>query len=75
MVTVAISHIKSCVEAIQSSLLQHQLKMNDNKTEFLVMSSKPVSHMINIPSLKVSEQSIFPSSNAQNLGVIIDSYV
>ena len=71
----AISHIESCVELIQQWMCQYHLKMNDDKTEFLVISSKPVSRMFAMPSLKVGEQSIVPSSTARNLGGIKDPHV
>ena len=48
--------------------------MNNEKTEFMVISSKPVSMMFKNPSLKVGVQSIIPSTTAKNLGIIIDSH-
>ena len=70
----AIIKIESCVESIHSWMCQHQLKMNSEKTEFLVNSSKRMSTILNNPSLKVGDQSVSPSSTAKNLGITIDSH-
>ena len=48
--------------------------MNDEKTEFLIISSKKVAAKIDPPSLIIGDHNIIPSSSACNLGVVIDSH-
>ena len=73
-VNTAIGQIERCVTSVQFWMCQHQLKMNDDKTEFLVISSKPMSRILSSPSLSIGGHQINPSSTARNIGVIMDSH-
>ena len=61
--------------SVQKWMCQHNLKMNDDKTEFLVISSKPVSKKMSCPSLWVGDQQVLPSVSARNIGVVFDSHL
>ena len=65
---------KSYNNALQISwMLLNQLKINDNKTEFLVIASKQKRHLLpqNL-NLQVGACSVVPSKSAKNLGVAFD---
>ena len=66
----ATKQIEDCVGLIQAWMCKHQLKMNDEKTEFMVISSK---HMSAPQSLAVRDHHIAPSLAASSLGVLVDS--
>ena len=73
-VTTAIPEIQSCLESVQSWMDYSKLKLNPDKTEFIVFGSKvlcnklshifPVNNIGNISS---------PSDKVRNLAVIFDS--
>ena len=66
-------HLKACLQDIKCWMLQNHLKMNDSKTEVLIICSeanrKKLSH---ISSLEVGTECVEPSTSARNLGVFID---
>ena len=70
----AIQQMESCVASVQKWMCQHVLKMNDDKTEFLVISSKPVSKKMSCPSLWVGDEQVLPSVSARNIGVVFHIY-
>jgi len=69
----ATTQIEDCVGLIQAWMCKHQLKMNDEKTEFMVISSKHMAAKIAPQSLAVGGHHIAPSPTASSLGVLVDS--
>ena len=67
--------VGKCVSLIQSWMCQHQLKMNEDKTEYLVISSKQMATKIQPVPLVIGNHDITPSSSAKSLGVVLDSHV
>ncbi len=65
--------ISNCINEIRSWMGNHFLKLNDEKTELLILSSKATRHTLSPPSLKIGDCTIEPSTKARNLGVIFDS--
>ena len=51
---------------------ENMLKLNDSKTEMMVISSK-FHPSVHLDHIKIGESSIFPSETVRNLGVIMDS--
>ena len=49
------------------------LKLNDSKTEFLMLGSRQQLGKVSLPSLVVGSAHIPPSDHAKNLGVIFDT--
>ena len=47
--------------------------MNDDKTEFLFISSKSIACGIVSPSLHIGDNQVVATSNARNIGVMMDS--
>ena len=72
--TNALQKLNSCLSDIRSWMIENKLKINDDKTEFLIIAS-PHSHkkLTDNHSLTVGNSSIGPSSSAKNLGVIFDN--
>ncbi len=67
----AVSEI--CIQDIRTWMLSHKLKLNDDKTEVLVIGSKQQLAKVPELSVKVGSADIIKSDNARNLGVIFDS--
>ena len=56
-------------------MCKHHLKLNGDKTEFVVISSKPVSKKFTTPSINIDNHIITSSLKAKNIGVIMDSHM
>jgi hypothetical protein len=69
----AVTKMEECVRSIKTWMSQHQLKMNDSKTEFIVLSNKRTAQKITAPTLNVSGHTIVPTASARNIGVTMDS--
>ena len=65
--------MEKCIVSVQKWMLSHQLKMNDDKTEFLVISSKSTARGIVSPSLHIGDHQVVATSSARNIGVMMDS--
>ena len=70
-----IARMESCLLLVQAWMSHHHLKMNNDKTEVLLISSKPMSKKLHVPSLQVSNHSINLTSSAKCIGVVMDSYI
>ena len=68
-----IASLEKCISDIRSWMIQNKLKINDDKTEFLVISSPRVSID---PSIKISigNSEITQSTSCRNLGVMFDMH-
>ena len=70
----AISRIEACVADIRIWMDDNVLKLNDDKTELLVITTRDELSKISYISIKVGDQSISPSDDPpRNLGVIFNS--
>ena len=65
--------LEQCVCEIRSWMLKKQLKINDDKTEFLVLTKASQQHIASNYSLDVGLCNTNPSTDARNLGVMFDS--
>ena len=69
----ATTMLENCIEEIRTWMVKHKLKLNDDKTEFLTISSPHNSKELNSLKVKIGDSTILSSQNARNLGVVIDS--
>ena len=66
--------IQECVKDVKSWMTYNKLKLNDEKTEVLIVASPRASLSNPLPdSLVVGSSTVSVCSSARNLGVIIDS--
>ena len=68
----ALIALQDCISEIRQWMLVNKLKINDNKTEFLIMGSRQQLQKVNIPEITVGDAQIKSTSNVRNLGVIFD---
>ena len=69
----AVREIEDCIQDIRAWMLSHKLKLNDDKTELLIIGSKQQLAKVPELSVKVGSSDVNKSNNARNLGVIFDS--
>ena len=70
----AVREIEDCIKDIRALMLSHKLKINDDKTELLLIGCKQ--QVTKVPELSVKvgfADLVNKSDNAWNLGVIFDS--
>lgn len=70
----SIAKIEACVSEIDPWMVSNKLKLNNEKTELLVLSARhrpPPS----IEYIDVSGEWIKPSSSARNIGVIFEEHM
>ena len=68
-----LSATEDCIAAIRSWMSKDQLKLNDDKTEFLLVGTNQQLAKVGIKDIKVGCVEISPSSSVRNLGVWFDS--
>ena len=71
----AMKSIETCICAMTDWMNSNSLKMNESKTEFMILGSKNSLMKANHNQLvlHVGNQAILPASRVRNLGVIFDS--
>ena len=62
-----------CIADVRSWMLTHNLKINDSKTEFILIGTKKQLEKVSSMKIKVGKSNIPPSKQARNIGVIFDS--
>ena len=71
-----LTHLFSClrdaIADVRSWMITSKLKINDDKTEFLILSSQRMSPTQDL-ALTIGSSQIQPTRSAKNLGVIIDN--
>ena len=70
---IAISQLQNCISEISDWMNRNKLKLNEDKTEFLIAGTFHHHAKVMIKSLSVSGAIIPASPCVKNLGVIIDS--
>ena len=73
--TIAIDKVNNCISDIRTWMIQNKLKINDSKTEFLVLTSSFLKQHYNDLNISVGNSRIAPSISARNLGVIFDNHM
>ena len=69
----ALSAMMKCIDDVQEWMSQSRLKLNEDKTEFLVVSSPYFQETVRKISLQMGDIEIKAAEKCRNLGVIFDS--
>ena len=69
----ALARVERCIEDIRNWMLNDKLKLNDDKTEFMIIGTSQQLAKVSINSLRVGTATITPVSSARNLGSWFDS--
>ena len=70
----ALNSIRSCISDIRTWMVHNKLKINDDKTEFLIITS-PRAKFLHEINLSIGQEIIPPSSSCKSLGVTIDEHI
>ena len=68
----AITTMQNCIDDIRSWMEHDKLLLNDEKTEFLVISTRQQFSEVNISLITVGNSDVMKSSVVRNLGSYID---
>ena len=69
----ALEAMEACVQDVRSWMINNKLKINDSKTEFLILGSKHTLSQVATSHITVGTSSIEVTDKVKNLGVYIDS--
>ena len=69
----ALAGVERCIEDIRDWMLNHKLKLNDDKTEFIINGTSQQLTKVSINTPRVGAATITPVSSARNLGPWFDS--
>ena len=64
--------MQNCIADIRQWMLQDRPRLNDDKTEFIIIAMRQQLAKVNIDSLQVGESSTAPGSKVKNLGCWFD---
>ena len=64
----------SCISDIRSWMIGKKLKINDDKTEFLIITSPKAGFSANL-QLKIGQEIVLPSTSCKSLGVMFDDHM
>ena len=70
--TAAVDSICACISDVRSWMLKHKLKINDTKTEFMIIGTPQQLAKVSISSIQVGSSPVAPAGSLRNLGVILD---
>lgn len=68
----AVQRMEACVDRIKAWMEENSLKLNDDKTDVIVIASPYHSNKVDIPTIRIGSSEISPSPSVRNLGVTFD---
>ena len=68
----AITVMEKCVKHIATWMIYNKLKLNEEKTEFVIICSPRQRHKLTFSSICIGDSVISATENARNLGVVFD---
>ena len=68
----AIRAMEECIVDVRAWMCHNMMKLNDSKTEFLIIGSRQQLAKINVDSIKVGASKIVSTSSVRNLGAWFD---
>jgi hypothetical protein len=68
----AIQDLEKCITEVRKWMQVNKLKLNDSKTEFVILGSQSQLKKININGVQVGAETVTPVTSVRNLGVIFD---
>ncbi len=71
----AISNLELCIQDIRSWMKANKLKLNDSKTEFIIVGTPAMQKKISVPYVMVGDDQIIPSDQVKDLGSKLDKHL
>ena len=72
---IALNAMCDCIKDLKDWMIRDQLKMNDDKTEFVLIGTKQQLEKVNFSSITVGDALIDAKSEVRNLGSRLDSHL
>ncbi len=70
-----VNRVEACVDEMRSWMQKNALKMNDEKTEVLIIPSPTNQRKFNIDQLRIGESDIPPATSVRDIGVLLDQCI
>ncbi len=70
--TITLLKINTCIDKIKEFMFANKLKINDEKTIFMVLGTNYWTETLNKNSIKIGDTQIESSNSTKNLGIIFD---
>jgi len=70
-----LQNMQNCLEDIRNWMVVNKLKLNDSKTEILVITSRHNSKYTESIRIQIGEETIIPKQTARNLGAHLDNHL
>ena len=67
-----ISQMERCISDIQRWMGESHLKLNESKTEFVLLGSRQQLSKVVVPHIKIGSSLVVPAEKVKNLGAILD---
>ena len=71
----SLTNLNMCISDILVWMIKNKLKINDSKTEFIILRSPLLKQNMSDLSVSVGDMQVSPSSKVRNLGVVFDQYL
>ncbi len=69
----AVTVMENCIDDIKTWMLNDKLKLNDGKTDFLIIGTRQQLEKVNFDTLRIGDSYVTASSEAKDLGFWLDS--
>ena len=69
----SIAHLETAISEVGKWMTTNKLKLNESKTEFMILGSHKQLQKVNISSIQVGGESIEAKPSLRNLGSYFDS--
>ena len=73
--TTSLDNLEKCVNEVRSWMANNLLKLNDEKTEFLIIGTSTQVSKVSTEFLKIGSDIIKPTHSAKNIGFWFDSHM
>ena len=70
----AVQRMETCLASVRKWMCHKSLKLNDKKTEMLLISTKQLATKLNCHTLLIGEHEVTPATVVRNIGVIMDTH-
>ena len=70
----AVNNMKQCIDDLRCWMVQNHLKLNESKTEYLLIgSASNIRKTSDLASFQIGSETIISSPCAKNIGAVLDS--
>ena len=67
--------MEKCIKAVRAWMITDKLKLNEGKTEFMIIGTRQQLKKVTVDQLLVGDMRVIPVSNVKDLGVWLDSHL